>query len=145
MTTNMDVVPVLITLGHTDQGGIYLRFPPQYGNEIAALLDEYGIEHGTAAEFSAGPSDWIEFVRVFTLIGATGVASTPALSGLAKVITAFVRRHDGKSFRFERDGEVVDSAGYSEKALERILSKLPERQAALDAATREAMGLTDDE
>lgn len=74
-----------------------------------------------------------------------GIAAGSAggLHGLAKVITAFVRRHDGKRFIFTKDGESVDAQGYSQRTVEAMLQKMPQEQADLDAATRRAMGIDD--
>lgn len=133
----MDVIPIIVTLGHLEDDSLQLRFPPEYSDEILQLLDEQGIDHNTAAEFSAGPTDWIEVVKVLGL-AASGAGG---LHGLAKVITAFVHRHDGKRFVFKRGGEVIDATGYSQAAIESMLQKMPAEQAALDEATRRAMGL----
>lgn len=137
MSRDKDVVPVLITLGHLGDDSLQLRFPPEYSDEILTLLDEQSIDHNTAVEFSAEPADWIEVVKVL------GIAASSAggLHGLAKVITAFVHRHDGKQFVFTKGGETVDAKGYSQAAVETMLQQMPQQQAELDEATKLAMGI----
>ena len=137
MTTNRDVVPLLITLGHAEDNSLQLRFPPEYSEELLALLDEQGIEHNTAAEFSAGPAEWIEVVKV---LGDSAAGVGGGLVGLAAVISAFVRRHDKKKFRFERGGTEIEASAYSRKDLEKLLQAMPEKQAELDAHTRKVLG-----
>ncbi|MBF4601896.1 hypothetical protein ITJ55_13855 [Frigoribacterium sp. VKM Ac-1396] len=137
MRTDNGVVPILVTLGHLGDDSLQLRFPPEHSDEILKLLDEHRVDHNTAAEFSADPTDWIEVVKVLGI----AAGSVGGLQGLAKVITAFVRRHDDKRFVFTKDGESVDAKGYSQRAVEAMLEKMPQEQAELDAATRRAMGI----
>lgn len=137
MTTNSDVVPLLITLGHAEDDSLQLRFPPEYSEELLALLDEQGIDHNTAAEFSAGPVEWIEVVKV---LGDSAAGVGGGLAGLAAVISAFVHRHDNKKFRFERGGMDVEASAYSRKDLEKLLQAMPEKQAELDAHTQKVLG-----
>lgn len=137
MTTNSDVVPLLITLGHAEDDSLQFRFPPEYSEELLALLDEHGIDHNTAAEFSAGPVEWIEVVKV---LGDSAAGVGGGLAGLAAVISAFVHRHDKKKFRFERGGKDIEASAYSRKDLEKLLRGMPEKQAELDAHTRKVLG-----
>ena len=137
MSTDKEVVPILVTLGHLGDDSLQLRFPPEHSDEILKLLDEQGIDHNTAMEHSSDPTDWIEVVKVLGI----AAGSAGGLHGLAKVITAFVRRHDDKRFVFTKDGESVDAKGYSQQAVEAMLQKMPQEQSDLDAATRRAMGI----
>lgn len=139
MTTNSDVLPLLITLGHAEDDSLQLRFPPEYSEELLALLDEQGIDHNTAAEFSAGPVEWIEVVKVLS-DSAVGVGVGGGLAGLAAVISAFVHRHDKKKIRFQRGGKEIEASAYSRKDLEKLLQAMPEKQAELDAHTRKVLG-----
>lgn len=136
MNDTSETIPLLIGLGHAGDQSLQLRFPPEYGEEILELLDEHDVEHGTALEHSAGPAEWIEVVEVLgKAFGAVG-----GLNALAKVITAFVRRHDGKHFKFERDGESMEADSYSEKAIVAFLQTMPAKQDELTRATRESLG-----
>lgn len=139
MSTDKEVVPMLVTLGYLGDDSLQLRFPPEHSDEILKLLDEHGIDHNTAMEYSSDPTDWIEVVKVLGI----AAGSAGGLHGLAKVTTAFVRRHDGKRFMFTKDGEPVDAKGYSQQTVEAMLRKMPQEQADLDAATRRAMGIDD--
>jgi hypothetical protein len=52
-----DLVPLIVSTGHVGSDSLQLRFPPEYADELLALLDEHGIDHNTALEFSAGPTE----------------------------------------------------------------------------------------
>jgi hypothetical protein len=136
MASHTDLVPLIVTLGHVGDDSLQLRFPPEYSEEISQLLDEHNIDHNTAAEFSAGPVEWIEVVKVL----GTAAAGIGGLGGLAAVMTAFVRRHQDKRFIFKRGDVEIDAAGYSQKAVESMLQKLPAEHAARDAETRRILG-----
>lgn len=129
MTTNSDVLPLLTTLGHAEDDSLQLCFPPEFSQELLALLDEQGIDHNTAAEFSAGSVEWIEVVKV---LGDRAAGVGGGLAGLAAVISAFVHRDDKKIFRFERGGKEIETSAYSRKDLEKLLQAMPEKQAELD-------------
>lgn len=139
MSAENEVIPVLINLGHLGDDSLELRFPIEHSEEILKLLDEHDVDHNTAAEFSAVPSDWIEVVKVLGI----AAGSAGGLQGLAKVITAFVRRHDDKHFLFTKGGESVDAKGYSQRAIEAMLQNMPQEQQELDAAVRRAMDIKD--
>lgn len=134
MMSENEVVPLLITKDMDDHS-LQLRFPPEYSEELLALLDEQGISHNTALEHSAGPAEWIEIVEVLGVaFGGAG-----GLAGLAAAISSFVRRNDGKRFVFKRGGVEVDSAGYSQADLEKLLRQVSARQQENDADLGEAL------
>ena len=128
--------PLTVTTTVLGDGCIQLRFPPTDADELRNLLDEHGIEHSTAAEFASDPSDWIEAVKVVG--GAVGAGG--GLAGIAAVIRAHTRRHDGKRVHFKIDGDEIDATGYSEPEVEKLLDRAAEAQAAADERTRKAMG-----
>ncbi|TFD12868.1 hypothetical protein E3T35_06155 [Cryobacterium sp. TMT1-2-2] len=136
MTADAETIPLRVTLGHTGDDSLNLRFPPEYGEELLSLLDENGIGHNTALEMSAGPAEWIEVVDVLGAAGVTGLAA------LAVVISKFGHRHDGKRFGLKIDGVEINADGYSVKEIEQLLKKLPPKQAELDAETRRVLGRT---
>lgn len=138
MTTSSDVLPLTISLGHVGDDSLQLRFPPEYSEEILSLLDEHGIQHNTAAEFSEGPSDWTEVIEVL----AVGFTSVGGLAGLAAVITAIAHRNDGKRLVIKKDGEEIEASGYSQRAVEEMLRDLPSKQAELDATVRKLSGIS---
>lgn len=119
-----EVVELYVTLGHAGDDDFNLRMSPEIVDEVLGLLDEHGIVHGGIIEMSAGQELYIEAVRV--LGGAGGLAS------LASVIKTAMKRNEGKHFLIERDGEKLEADGYSDKAVERILKKRAEEQAARD-------------
>ncbi|WP_157008096.1 hypothetical protein [Agromyces laixinhei] len=119
-----------------DADSLELRFPPEYSDEIRALLDEHGIEHNTAAEFHANPQDWIEVV---TGLGTAAGATSGGLLGLAAVIRAFMRRNDGKRVVL-KNGELKEAHGFSEREVEQLLDKSAKRQAELNAEWKKMRG-----
>jgi hypothetical protein len=127
-----DVVELYVTLGHAGDGDFNLRMSPEIVDEVLALLDEHGVGHGGIIEMSAGHDLYIEAVRV--LGGAGGLAA------LASVIKTVIGRNNGKRFLIERDGEKFEANGYSEEAIERILKKRAEEQAARDAEWNRVLG-----
>jgi hypothetical protein len=125
MASNIDTVELRVTLGHTGDGMLYLRFPPEYSKEIRDLLDEQDVSHGEIVELSAGPELVIEAVRVLDVPGG--------LAALAYIIRTIVHRNDGKNFKLERDGLSVSATNYSEQAVERLLAKRAAEQKEQDA------------
>lgn len=119
-----DAVELYVTLGHAGDHDLNLRMSPEIVDQVLGLLDEHGIVHGGIIEMSAGTELYIEAVRV---LGGTG-----GLALLASVIKTVVKRNEGKHFLIERGGETFEADGYSEKAVERILQKRAEEQAARD-------------
>ncbi|MBF4622603.1 hypothetical protein [Clavibacter sp. VKM Ac-2542] len=134
MTTDEGTLTLRITLGHFNDDSLNMRFDPVYSEEIISLLDDHDIDHNTAAEFSAGPPEWIEVVQVLSPVGAAGIWK------LASVITAFSHRHEKKRLELEIDGNKIDARGYSAKDVDKLLKHLPEKQKDLDAKTREVLG-----
>lgn len=118
-----EVVPLLITPGF--DGGFNLRFPEEYVDEIKALLDEHGLSHSTAAEFSSGVDLAIEAVKVLGVPGA--------LAGLAAVIRTVVHRHDGKKFVLKRGDQEIQAAVYSDKQVKDLIDEAARTQAELDS------------
>jgi hypothetical protein len=125
MTTDPEVVPILVTLGHAGDGTLNLRFPPEYEPEIREELDGNGIEHGTLLEFSAGQDLWIEAVKVLSVPGG--------LVALGNVIKAVVRRNDGKRFVLKRGDDLIEASGYSDKKVKELLEQVAKQQEEQDA------------
>jgi hypothetical protein len=129
MTASEDVVPLIVTVGPTADGSLILRFPPEYSDELLALLDEHQLDHGTILEFSAGADEWIEAVKV---LGPT----SGGLVALGIVIRTFVLRHAGKKFRLKRDGVEIDADGFSMQQVQQILKDTAMQQAVIDERWR---------
>lgn len=129
MTADETSIPLFVTPGHEGDDSLMLRFPDEFSEEVLALLDEHGIEHGRAMEFSDGAELWIETVKV---LGSTGLLVT-----LASVIKTLVQRNDQKSFKLTREGFEVQADGYPAKKVDKWLQQLSEQQAELDARERE--------
>jgi hypothetical protein len=88
-------------------------------DEVRALLDEVGLEHGSVLVASAGYQLWVETVSV---VGTAG-----GVAGLTKVITTVINRHKGK--RVVLEPGKTEFQGYSPKEVERFLQKrLQERK-----------------
>lgn len=136
MTFDTEQISFRVTLGHAGDDSLNLRFPPEYGEEVLSLLDENGVDHNTGIELSAGPTQWIEVVKVLGTIG------TAEMTALAVVISKLAHRNDGKRFGLEIDGAQSKADGYSVEEIERLLENLPLKQAALDAETRRKLGRT---
>lgn len=127
-----DEIPMLLTPGF--DGGFNLRFRPEHTDEVKTLLDEQGLEHSTAAEFSEGPALAIEAVHFLAAAGGLG-----ALTAFYK---AFIRRHDGKRVVITEDG--IDAAGLSPKQLREVIEKQEALRQKRDAEPRRAMDLPED-
>lgn len=112
-----DEIPLLLTPGF--DGGFILRFPVEYTDEIKALLDEQGLEHSTAAEFSAGPTLALEAVLAASAAGGLGT--------IVAFYKAFVRRHDGKRVVITKEG--IDATGLSPKELQELVEKIADDSA----------------
>lgn len=119
------VLELYVTGAPPGDGDLLLRMSPQIAEEVRTLLDESGVHHSGVAEHSSGPELVIEAVKV---LSATG-----GLAALTTVVNTLIRRHDGKRVVIERDGEKFEAAGYSEKAVERLVEKRAQEQAELDA------------
>lgn len=91
---------------------------PEIADEVRTLLDESGLPHSQAAEFSTGPELVLEAVTVLS-VAAGGITS----------LAAVIKRHDGKRFSIERDGEKIEAAGFSEQAVKRLVEKRASEQA----------------
>ena len=128
MAADSAPIPLLLTAGPVGSGELNLRFPYEYTDEIQALLDDNGIEHSAAAEFSSGVELAIEAVKVVaTAGGSAGVAAA-----LASVYKTFTHRHDGRRVTISNDGD-IDVSGYSKKDTEQIIEKQVTEQAKRDA------------
>lgn len=127
-----DAVELYVTLGHAGDDDLNLRMSPEIVDEVLSSLDEHGVVHGGIIEMSAGQDLYIEAVRV--------LAGTGGLASLAAVIKTVVKRNEGKHFLIERDGEKFEADGYSEQAVERILKKRAEEQAARDQEWERVLG-----
>lgn len=119
-------------------GAISLRFPPEYADEVKLLLDEVGLSHSTAGEFSAGVELAIESVKVIGALGAGGSAFA-----LASFYKTFAHRHDGKRVVIKA-GE-IDVSGYSPRQLEKLIENDVIQQAARDAAWQATLDSLDAE
>ena len=124
--THDDTLELYVTLGHTGDGSLNLRMTPSIADEVRALLDEHGLDHGRILEFSSGPQLAVEAVVALGIV-AGGAGGLPAL---ASVINTIIKRHDSK--RVVIDGEKIEVSGYSEKAVERLLEKRAQEQAQHD-------------
>lgn len=135
-----ELILLRVQLGHVGDDSLQLRFPPEYSDEMLALLDDEGISHNTALELSAGVVEWIEVVKVLGTTVAVSGGALGGLHGLAKVMEAFAHRHDGKKVVVKHDDDEVELTGYSEKQLMNLLEPLPDKQTKLDAAIRRSLG-----
>lgn len=61
-----------VTPAPPGEGALLVRMSPQIADEVRALLDESGLDHSRAAEFSSGAELALESVRV---LGAAGGAA----------------------------------------------------------------------
>ena len=105
------------------EGALILRVSPRIADELRTLLDEQGLDHSRAAEFSSGEELVLESVKA---LGAAG-----GLAALARVINAVARRHDGKRVLIERGK--FEASGFSEKTVRRLLEERAEEQAKNEA------------
>jgi hypothetical protein len=128
LATAPETIVIRITPSfYDDVDSLQLRFPPEYSDEILALLDEHGIAHNTGAEFHANPTDWIE---ILTGLGGAGAASG-GLLGVAAVIRAVAHRHDGRRVVVKHDE--VEVSGFSTKDTEQLLKDAAKQQKNLNA------------
>lgn len=130
--THDDTLELYVALGIPGHDSLTLRMTPEIADEVLALLDEHGLAHRLAMEFSAAPDLAAEAVRA---LGAAG-----GLAALASVINTMIKRHDTKRFVLERGGEKIEVAGYSEKAVEQLLEKRAQEQAQLDEEWKQKAG-----
>jgi hypothetical protein len=129
MTTDSEPIPLLLTAGPPGSGALNLRFSPEYRAEVQALLDENGVEHSMAAEFSSGPELAIEAVR---LVGGAMLGGGGIVVALTSFHKTFVHRHDNKSVSITRDGE-ISVQGFSLNQTEQIIAKQVADQEQRDA------------
>lgn len=120
-----DALELYVTNDLPGEGNLMLRLSPELAEDVRALLDENGLEHSPAAEFSDGPQLVLETVQI---LGATAAN----LTALAAVIRTVVRRHDGRKIVI--DGGRLEATGYSIHDVELLLEKQAKQQAALEAA-----------
>lgn len=125
--THDDTLELYVTLGHAGDGSLNLRMTPSIADEVRALLDEHGLDHGELLEFSSGSQLAVEAV-VALGVAAGGAGGLPAL---ASVINTIIKRHDSKHFVLEPDGR-FEASGYSKKDIEQLLEKRAQEQADRD-------------
>ena len=126
-----DTLELYVTNDMPGEGNLMLRLSPDLADDVRALLDENGLEHSAAAEFSDGPQLVLETVHI---LGATAAN----LAALAAVIRSVVRRQDGKKIVIG-EGR-LEATGYSLADLELLLEKQAKQQAALEAAQKQDGG-----
>lgn len=96
---------------------------PEIAEEIRTLLDEHGLEHSQAAEFSSGAELALESVGM--------VSSAGGAAALAAVIITFIKRHANKRVILERDRESY--VGYSEDEVKRLIEERAKSQTDREA------------
>lgn len=121
--TRHETIEVLVTVSTPGDGALDLRVSPRYHEELRGLLDEHGIAHSTALEFSAGTGLAIEVVQVLQAGG---------LAGLTTVLVTFIRRHKGKRFIMDPDGR-IEAGGYPEREVRDLIDHVAAKQRERDA------------
>lgn len=118
-----EIIKLYVTVGPPGEGALILRISPEAAGEVRALLDEQGLEHSQAAEFSLGPELALESV--------VALASAGGGAALATVINTFIKRNAGKRVLLEPDRETYE--GYSEKDVKRLIESRAKAQAEREA------------
>ncbi|MGH3998129.1 MAG: hypothetical protein ACRDTJ_11775, partial [Pseudonocardiaceae bacterium] len=116
--------------GAGSDGTLDLRMTPAIADEVRTLLDEHGLTHSQAAEFSSSPELAIEAVEALRTLGG--------LTALAAVINAFLKRNDGKHIVLEPDR--TEAKGYSKKEIEQIIEKQAQAQREVDEKWNQMKG-----
>lgn len=111
-----DVLMMLISVGPPGDDEVVLRMSPEVGRDVVQLLDQQGISHSPRLEASFSTGIAIEAVAVLG-------ASAGFLASLSAILNTVLRRHDGKSVKFERDGDKIEITGLPEKTINRLLQK----------------------
>lgn len=119
-----------LTAGTPGANTIDVWASPAHREELLRLLDGAGVRRSKIIEFAAGPQLAIYAVS----------ASTSSMAALAAVLNAVFRRHRDKRFKLTLPGgEEIQTAGYSQKEVEKLLAKA--KQAQLDQDARDATGM----
>jgi Effector Associated Constant Component 1 len=112
---------VELTPGHPGGRQFTLRVTPEFEAELAEMLRENDLYGGEVIELT----DPITILSVISIaVGAKG-----ALTKLTDVLTAFIKRNDGKQVTLRSHaGHEVKVTGYSRRDVERIVEKTAELQ-----------------
>lgn len=123
-----DVLKLYVTQAPPGDGDLNLRMSPFIADEVRSLLDEKGLAHSRAGQFSSGAQLALEAVQVLE-----GLKDVGGSAALAWVITTFLTRHKGKKVVLSEDGRVREVSDYSASEVMEIVRAAGQRQAVIEA------------
>lgn len=94
---------------------VYTERAGLLGDELSEMLRDQGVENEGA----------VRFANSLTHAVVAGVSAVGGLAGIAAVLRAFFRRHDGKKIEVKVTGETtqVNVSGFSLEDTERLVEK----------------------
>ena len=129
--TDDDIIPIFISAGIGGSESLALRFPPEYENQIADLLDEAGLDHSSAMAHS-GLGEYADLaIESVKFLGSAGFGAA-----VASFYRTFAQRHQGKRIRFDENGTPVEFDGFPVKTVEQFVDKQVKLQAERDASMK---------
>jgi hypothetical protein len=106
-----DEITVSLRPGHIgSESPVDIKITPDYADDLAAMLDDAGLGHSEAVEFSATD----EVLRILAVSTGTGAA-------VAQVLRAFYHRHQSKRFDFSSNGTKITVQGGTVEEFERAV------------------------
>src|SRR5713226_6594532 len=136
-----DGPPIIVELtpGHPGGGEFTLRVTPTCEAELAELLRENDLYGG----------ELIELAEPITILAVISIAVSAggALTKLADVLTAFIKRHEGKEIILRSHTDELRAKGCSRRDVERIIETTANLQEQWDQQSlqQRAQWAADDE
>ncbi len=123
------VEPALVELVPDLPGtdSLTVRISRRYADDLVELLESHQLRYSKVVYASGGPN--LAIYAVYSAAGA--LVGLGGFSGLAKVLTAFFNRHQGK--RFVVNGDEISAEGVSFKDAQHWIELVLEKQAELEA------------
>ncbi len=91
------------------------------------MLKSHGLRYSEIFE-----ATWTSDLSIYAVYSVGALSALGGFSGLAKVLTAFFSRHDGKRFTVVINGEEYSTEGTSLKDAERWIELTLEKRAELE-------------
>lgn len=137
--TDEQPLVVELTPGHPGGGEFTLRVTPTCEAELAESLQENDLYGGALIELA-------EPITILAVI-SVAVGTGGALTKLADVLTAFIKRHEGKEITLRSHTEELRAKGYSRRDVERIIDTTAKLQVQWDQRSlqQRAQWAADDE
>lgn len=133
-----DRVRLKLEPGFPSQGAMKLRVSPNEADALVASIEAEGLRCGPVLEHSFDPTSTAAYLVYGITTGGAAMAGT--LDRLAKAISAWSHRHDGKTIELYENGTIKSVKGYSVEQARALVDGVVERQRQIDSDWEQATG-----